>query len=333
MRFVVTGGAGYVGSHTVAALAEAGHDVVVVDDLRSGRKEFAGPHPLLQGDVADPAVLAAAFTDHGPIDGVLHFAGSIEVARSVAEPLAFYRENVAGALAVIAAAVRHGARAFVFSSSAAVYGEPERVPIPVDAPIRPVNPYGASKAMVERMLADTGAAHGLRWAALRYFNAAGARSAGGLGEAHDPETHLIPLAIADAAGRRPPLQLYGTDYPTHDGTCVRDYIHVSDLARAHVLASEALLAGEDLGPANLGTGTGHTNRGVIDTVGQVMGTNVPYVEVGRRSGDPAELVADPSQFVARTGWVPQRSNLATIVADAWDWHRADWQGLGSIEAP
>jgi len=333
MRFVVTGGAGFVGSHTVAALARAGHEVVIVDDLRSGRIAFAQGHPLVRGDVADPAVLAAAFADHGPIDGVLHFAGSIEVARSVREPVAFYRDNVAGSVAVIAAAIGHRARAFVFSSSAAVYGEPAQVPIPIDSVLAPVNPYGRGKAMVEQVLADAAPAHSLSWAALRYFNAAGASPDGCLGESHDPETHLIPLAIAAGARHRPPLELFGTDYPTPDGTCVRDYVHVCDLADAHVLAVEALLDGAPSGPANLGTGTGHSNRAVIATVGRAMGRPVPHVETGRRAGDPAELVADPSQFMARTGWAPRRSQLATIVTDAWEWHRADWQALGSIGSP
>jgi len=325
-RMLVTGGAGYVGSHALRALVAAGHEVVVLDDLRAGAAEAVGEAPLVRADVGDAAALARVFAEHGPFAGVLHFAGSISVPESVARPLAYYRNNTAASGALLEAALANGVRAFVFSSTAAVYGAPERQPIPEDIPLAPQNPYGASKAMVERMLADAERAHGLAWLALRYFNASGADPAGGIGERHDPETHLIPLALEAAAGLRPALSLFGSDWPTPDGTCVRDYVHVSDLAEAHRLGIEALLAGGASGAYNLGTGRGHSIREVIAAVERVTGRRVPVVEAPRRPGDPPALVADPSRFRARFGWNPAHSDLDTIVRTAWDWLRA-WRGL------
>ena len=325
-RMLVTGGAGYVGSHALRALVAAGHEVVVLDDLRAGAAEAVGEAPLVRADVGDAAALARVFAEHGPFAGVLHFAGSISVPESVARPLAYYRNNTAASGALLEAALANGVRAFVFSSTAAVYGAPERQPIPGDIPLAPQNPYGASKAMVERMLADAERAHGLAWLALRYFNASGADPAGGIGERHDPETHLIPLALEAAAGLRPALSLFGSDWPTPDGTCVRDYVHVSDLAEAHRLGIEALLAGGASGAYNLGTGRGHSIREVIAAVERVTGRRVPVVEAPRRPGDPPALVADPSRFRARFGWNPAHSDLDTIVRTAWDWLRA-WRGL------
>src|SRR5690606_13082061 len=262
----------------------------------------------------------------GPFAGVLHFAGSISVPESVARPLAYYRNNTAASGALLEAALANGVRAFVFSSTAAVYGAPERQPIPEDIPLAPQNPYGASKATAGRRLADAERAHGLAWLALRYFNASGADPAGGIGERHDPETHLIPLALEAAAGLRPALSLFGSDWTTPDGTCVRDYVHVSDLAEAHRLGIEALLAGGASGAYNLGTGRGHSIREVIAAVERVTGRRVPVVEAPRRPGDPPALVADPSRFRARFGWNPAHSDLDTIVRTAWDWLRA-WRGL------
>jgi UDP-glucose-4-epimerase GalE len=326
-RLLVTGGAGYVGSHALRALASAGHEAVVLDDLRAGAAEAVGGAPLVRGDAGDPAVLARVFAEHGPFAGVLHFAGSISVPESVARPLLYYRNNTASSAALLEAALAHGVGAFVFSSTAAVYGAPARQPIDEDAPLAPESPYGASKAMVERMLADAGRAHGLRWLALRYFNASGADPAGGIGERHDPETHLIPLALEAAAGLRPALALYGTDWPTPDGTCVRDYVHVSDLADAHRLGVEALLAGgAPSGAFNLGTGTGHSIRAVLAAVERVTGRRVPVEEAARRPGDPAVLVADAGRFRAGFGWAPRRSDIDTIVRTAWGWLRA-WRGL------
>jgi UDP-glucose-4-epimerase GalE len=325
-RLLVTGGAGYIGSHALRALLRAGHEAVVIDDLRAGRAEFVQGAKLVVADAGDRAALAALFREHAPIDGVLHFAASLSVAESVAKPLLYYRNNVAGSANLIAECLAHGVRAFVLSSSAATYGHPERQPIPESAPLQPINPYGASKAMVERILADVAHAHTLRWAALRYFNACGADPEGGIGECHDPETHLIPVALEAAAGLRPKLQLYGTDYPTPDGTCVRDYVHVTDLADAHLRSIEALLSGGPGGGFNLGTGVGRSNREVIDGVGRAIGRPVPFEEAPRRPGDPPTLVADPSRFMRELGWQPRYSDLDTIVRTAWDWLRS-WKGI------
>ena len=325
-NLLVTGGAGYVGSHALRALLRAGHRAVVVDDLRAGHAEAVGGAPLAHLDVADRGGLARVFAEHGPFDGILHFAASISVPESIARPLDYYRNNVGASLALIEAAVANRVGAFVLSSTAAVYGSPARQPISEDAALLAESPYGASKAMVERLLADTQAAHGLRWMALRYFNASGADPDGGLGERHDPESHLIPLALEAAAGLRPRFSLYGSDYPTPDGTCVRDYVHVSDLADAHVRAIESLLDGGASGAFNLGTGRGHSIREVLEAIERVTGCGVPVAAAGRRPGDPPVLVADSSRFRTRYAWTPQRSELDTIVATAWEWLRR-WRRL------
>ncbi len=298
---------------------------MVVDDLRAGRADFVGDAPLVRADVGDRSAMDRAFGDYGPFDGVLHFAASLSVSESVAKPLDYYANNVAGSASLIGAALEHGARAFVLSSTAAVYGTPERLPITERSRIAPINPYGRSKSMVERILADVQSSHGLRYAALRYFNASGADPAGGIGECHDPEWHLIPLALEAAAGLRPKLKLFGSDYPTPDGTCIRDYIHVSDLAQAHVLAIESLLSGGPGGVYNLGTGRGHSNREVLSAVERVVGLPVPAEPAPRRPGDPAELVADATRFRNDFGWQP-RFDLDAIVDTAWRWLSA-WKGL------
>ena len=321
-RLLVTGGAGYIGAHALRALRSAGHSAVVLDDLRAGRAEFAAGAELVRADVGDAAALADIFGRRGPFEGVLHFASSIEVGASVSRPLAFYRNNVSASTALLEASVAAGVRAFVFSSSAAVYGNPARVPIPEDAPLSPLSPYGASKMMVERMLADAAVAHGLRSVALRYFNASGADPAGGLGECHQPETHLIPLALRAAAGTGPPLRLFGADWPTRDGSCERDFVHVSDLADAHVRALEGLLGSGPSGPFNLGTGAGHTVREVLAAVERAVGRPVPFEVAPRRPGDPAVLVADASRFARAYAFTPRLSSLATIVETAWAWERS-----------
>lgn len=325
-HLLVAGGAGYIGSHTLRALGRAGHTTVVVDDLRAGREAFVENAPLVRCDVGDAEAIRGVFGSYGPFDGVLHFAASLLVAESVTRPLAYYQNNVAAAATLIEASLVHGARAFVLSSSAAVYGAPEKQPIPESAPLAPINPYGASKTMVERILADVESAHGMRWTALRYFNASGADPEGGLGECHDPESHLIPLALEAAAGLRPGFQLFGTDYPTPDGTCIRDYVHVTDLATAHVLAVDALLSGGPGGAYNLGTGAGRSNRRVLQAVESVTGHQVPVQDAPRRPGDPAELVADASRFRRDFDWHPALSDLDTIVRTAWDWLR-EWRSV------
>jgi UDP-glucose-4-epimerase GalE len=321
-RLLVTGGAGYIGSHTVRALRAADHDVVALDDLRDGRADFVPDDvDLVEAATGDRAAVKAVLGGRGPFDGVLHFAASISVAESVTSPLAYWRNNVADCLTLVEETIAAGVDAFVFSSTAAVYGHPDAQPIAEDAPVRPINPYGSTKAAVERFLADARSARMLRSIALRYFNACGAHPDGGIGEAHDPETHLIPLALAAVAGDRPALKLFGTDYPTRDGTCVRDYIHVVDLARAHVVAVEALMQGHGGGAYNCGTGVGTTNREVLDAVAEVAGRRVPVEDAERRAGDPAELRADPTKFSAEFGWEPTMSDLETVVSTAWDWYR------------
>ena len=325
-NLLVAGGAGYIGSHTVRALSRAGHSVVVLDDLRAGRESAVQGVPLLRCDVGDPVRVPELLGRYGPFDGVLHFAASIQVGESVRDPLAYYRNNTSAALNLLHAALRQGARAFVLSSTAAVYGNPPVQPIPETAPRAPINPYGSSKAMLEQILEDTEVAHGIRWAALRYFNACGADPDGGLGECHEPETHLIPLALEAATGLRPALQLFGTDYPTPDGTCVRDYVHVTDLADAHVLAIQGLLEGRPSGAYNLGSGIGRSNREVLDEVGRVVGMPVPLEVAPRRQGDPPELVADATRFRRDFGWQPKHSDLNTIIRTAWEWFQV-WRSI------
>jgi UDP-glucose-4-epimerase GalE len=326
LHLLVTGGAGYIGSHTLIALREAGHTAVVADDLSAGQAFLVGESPLVRCDVGDRGGIGRVFDEHGPFDGVLHFAAHLSVPESVAEPLKYYRNNVAGSATLLEAALQHGCQAFVLSSTCAVYGRPPRLPIDESTPPAPINPYGASKLMVERILADAETAHGLRWAALRYFNACGADPDGRSGECHDPEIHLIPSALMAAAGLREGLDLYGTDYPTPDGTCIRDYIHVTDLADAHVRAVEALLAGRSIGARNLGTGVGHSNRQVLDAVARGVGKPVPVAEAPRRPGDPPELVASAASFGDEFGWRPRYSEMDRIVETAWAWLRK-WKGL------
>jgi UDP-glucose-4-epimerase GalE len=312
---LVTGGLGFVGSHFVWAARRAGRDVVVLDDRSAGTSP-----PLPDGvevvfaDVGDAGALGALF-GRLKIGAVVHFAGLIQVGESVKKPEAYFDVNFVRALRLLDAARHANVREVVFSSTAAVYGEPEVTPIPEGAPKRPMNPYGASKLAFEYALEGYERAHGVRWAALRYFNASGAEASGTLRESHDPETHLLPLVIDAALGRRPALTVFGDDYPTPDGTCVRDYVHVSDLADAHLLALDRLHAGEVLGAMNLGTGRGHSVREVIDCVAEVVGAPVPHAIGPRREGDPAVLVADATRAGAVLGWSPKRSELASIVED------------------
>jgi UDP-arabinose 4-epimerase len=313
---LVTGGAGFIGSHTCKALAARGFLPVAFDDLSRGHAEFVRWGPLIEGDILNPAHLDAAFERHRP-GCVIHFAALAYVGESVSQPLAYYRVNVAGLVTVVEAMLRHGTGSMVFSSSCATYGIPERLPIAESAPQRPINPYGRSKLACEQILIDACAAAPLRVAILRYFNAAGADPDRELVERHAPETHLIPLAIDAATGHGPPLRVFGTDYPTADGTCERDFIHVSDLAAAHVEALAQLHSGNSALALNLGTGTACSVRNVIAAVERVTGRKVPLRLAARRPGDPPVLVADPSLARRVIGFAPRLSELDTIVATAW----------------
>ncbi|GEO80138.1 UDP-glucose 4-epimerase GalE [Pararhodospirillum oryzae] len=312
---LVTGGAGFVGSHACKALARAGYGPVVYDSLVGGVAEAVQWGPLEKGCLSERDRLLSVFDRYRPV-AVLHFAGFIEAGESVHAPRRFYRNNVALTLALLDVMRASGVDILVFSSSAAVYGMPDAVPIPENHPLHPVSPYGWTKAMVEQMLADAAAAEGLRYAALRYFNASGAHPDGDLAENHAPETHLIPLAIQAAFGARPPLSVFGTDYDTPDGTCIRDYVHVCDLADAHVLALRHLLEGGDSLVVNLGVGRGASVRDVVDTVGAVTGRPVPTMVAPRRPGDPAVLVADPRRAEGLLGWRPRYTVLSDHVAHA-----------------
>ena len=322
-KTLVVGGAGYIGSATARALQEAGHEVVTYDDLTTGFRE-AVQGELVVGDVRDTAKLRGVLRE-GRFDAVLHFAARIAVGESVRQPVSYYGVNVGGSLSLVEAMAEVGVRAIVFSSSAAVYGDPGVSPIPEGQAIQPMSPYGHTKAMVEQLLHDA-RAEGFRVACMRYFNASGAQPDGSMGEAHHPETHLIPLAIGAAMGQRPPLDLFGDDYETRDGTCVRDYIHVVDLAAAHVAAVGALLSGSEGAAWNVGTGTGHTVREVLDAVGRAVGAPVPHRLVARRPGDPASLVADPTRIQTELGWRAELSSLETIVETATRWARAPRYG-------
>lgn len=319
LPILVTGGAGYIGSHACKALARAGYAPMVLDDLSSGHEWAVKWGPLVRGDIHDTALLDDLFARHR-FAGVLHFAAFIQVGESVAEPAKYYENNTGGALRLLDAARRHGCRAVVFSSTAAVYGTPDSVPIPVSAPLRPENPYGRSKRMVEEILADFEAAYGLRHAILRYFNAAGADLEGEIGEEHAPETHLVPLAVLAALGKAPPLRLFGDDWDTPDGTPIRDYIHVTDLAEAHVLALRRILERDESLVCNLGTGQGNSVREIVAAVARVGGREVPHSVAPRRPGDPSRLVADPSAAEELLGWRPRITEIEEIVASAWRWH-------------
>jgi len=316
---LVTGGAGYIGSHTCKALARAGHVPVAIDNLSQGHASAVRWGPLVQGDVRDRAVVERAIREHR-VDAVVHFAAHAYVGESMRDPGKYLGNNVAGTIAVLEAMRACDVRRIVFSSTCATYGVPRSLPIREDHAQDPISPYGESKLVAERALRWYGVAHGTRSVALRYFNAAGADLDGEIGEAHDPETHLVPLAIGAALGTQPPLQICGTDYPTPDGTAVRDYVHVCDLADAHARALDYLVAGGDSVALNLGTGHGHSVREVVAAVERVARRVVPRRDVARRPGDPASLVAEAGRARELLGWAPQCSDLETIVDTAWRWH-------------
>lgn len=315
MVVLVIGGAGYIGSHTARALKHSGHNVIIFDNLSTGFESLARGFEFVKGDVLDRSALATVLPR---VDATMHFAAHAYVGESVADPKKYFRNNVEGGLSLLNAALEFGVKKMIFSSSCAVYGDPAKVPIEESAPRQPVNPYGVSKLFFEQALEAYDRAYGLRFASLRYFNTAGADDSGEIGELHDPETHLIPLALRAAAGLGPELRIFGADYPTADGTCIRDYIHVNDLASAHVKALERLAAGNDSFAVNLGTGVGASIRQVMSMVEEVTGKRVVHKIVPRRAGDPPALVANPTKAQALLQWKAARG-LPDIVKTAWNW--------------
>lgn len=331
MRVLVTGGAGYIGSLTCQALRDAGHRPIALDRLSTGAAEAVADLPLHVVDIADRAAVEGVLLDEA-IEAIVHLAGSKSVAESFEDPAAYFRNNVAGSLALLEAADRCEVRRFVFSSSAAVYGMPDRLPVAETAPARPSTPYGETKLMVEQMLAWFDRCRGLRYVSLRYFNAAGAGPDGSLGEDWSLATNLVPVVMRAALGRSGPVQIFGTDYPTPDGTAIRDYIHVVDLADAHVAALDHLRAGSASTVLNVGTGGGHSVREVIAMTEEVSGVRVPFEEVGRRPGDPAAVWADVSKIRRELGW-EARHGLGEILSSAWAWHALHPEGFAAPVAP
>jgi UDP-glucose 4-epimerase len=320
MRVLVTGGAGYIGSHMVKLLVESGAQVTVVDDLSTGHADAVRGRDFVRGDVAD-ATFTKNLLEQKQIEAVVHFAACSLVGESVADPLKYYRRNVGGTAGLVEAMRQAKVTRLVFSSTAAVYGDPVRTPIDEAHPTQPVNPYGSSKLAIERMLAECSTAYGIGAVVLRYFNAAGADPSGELGERHEPETHLIPLVLQAASGRRPSISVFGNDWPTRDGTCVRDYIHVSDLCVAHQLALDWLAAGGRYECFNLGNGEGATVLEVIEAARRVTGRTIKMVQAQRRAGDPPSLVADASKARRVLGWQPARADIEGIVRDAWNYEQ------------
>ena len=327
MAVLVTGGAGYIGSHTVRELIRSGRDVVVYDSLGGGHRQAVGNVPLVTGDLHDTPKLVQTIRKNG-IDGVIHFAALIQVGESMKEPEKYYLNNVAGTLSLLKAMRETKVNRIIFSSTAAVYGEPESVPITENAALKPTSVYGRTKLMIESILSDYDLAYGLRYAALRYFNVAGADPSGEIGEDHDPEPHIIPLIIKTLMGQRDHFSLFGTDYPTEDGTCIRDYIHVTDLAQAHILALNWIEQNRESRIYNLGNGNGFSNRQIIDTVERVSGRKLEVEEAARRAGDPAALVAGSERIKSELGWKPRLHDLGTIVETAWKWHTSHPDGFG-----
>jgi UDP-glucose 4-epimerase len=320
---LVTGGAGYIGSHAVLALQQAGYEVVILDNLVYGHRDLVETvlqAKLIEGDTNDRPLLDRLFATYD-IAAVMHFAAYAYVGESVSDPAKYYRNNVIGTLTLLEAMLAANLKKFVFSSTCATYGVPKVVPIPEDHPQVPINPYGATKLMVERILADFDVAHQFKSVCFRYFNAAGADPEGRLGEDHEPETHLIPLVLQAALGKRDSISVFGTDYPTPDGTCIRDYIHVTDLASAHVLGAEYLLKGGDSQLFNLGNGNGFSVKEVIETAQQVTGRKITVIEQNRRPGDPPALTGSSEKARTVLGWQPQYADLKEIIQHAWNWHQ------------
>jgi len=320
MRILVTGGAGYIGSHAVKALGRAGHEICVFDNLSTGHEWAVLSGKLVRGDLEDRAAINSVLREFRP-EAVMHFAAYIQVEESVREPLKYYRNNVANSLNLLEAMRANGVGRFIYSSTAAVYGIPEHIPVRETAPLLPINPYGMTKVMIERVLEDLAAATDFRYVALRYFNVAGADPGGELGQAYREATHLITRALKTAHGEFAKLYIYGTDYPTPDGTCIRDYIHVDDLAEAHVQALDHLFGTGQSAVMNCGYGSGYSVREVVETAKRVTGIDFPVEETGRRAGDPPALVADSTKLMQATGWKPKFNNLEYIIKTAWEWEK------------
>lgn len=330
MNVLVVGGAGYIGSHAVRLLLDAGHQVHVYDNLSRGHRAAVPDGMLIEGELADRAKLVATLRDH-KIDAVMHFAAFALVNESVNDPSLYYRNNVIAALELLEAMREADVKKIVFSSTTATYGEPEIVPIPETTPQQPINPYGFTKLVIEHALADYAAAYGFAYAALRYFNAAGARPGGSIGEDHDPESHLIPIVLQVALGQREHITVFGDDYPTPDGTCIRDYIHIDDLGDAHLRAMDRLVPGKGI-CVNLGTGRGTSVREIIDACREVTGHPIPEVIGQRRAGDPPELVADARLAKELLGWEAKYLDVKSIIETAWSWHQSHPRGYASSKA-
>ncbi|SMP13871.1 UDP-galactose 4-epimerase [Desulfurobacterium pacificum] len=318
MKVLITGGAGYIGSHVVKLLKEKNIEVLVVDNLSKGHKEAVLDTQLVVGDVGDTEFMKSVLNSFKP-DAVMHFAAFIEVGESVKNPLKYYLNNTVSTLNLLKTMIETNVNRFIFSSTAAVYGIPENIPIKESEPINPINPYGSSKAVVERMLKEFSQAYGLKYVSLRYFNAAGADESGLIGESHNPETHLIPLILKTAKGERESIKIFGTDYPTPDGTCIRDYIHVTDLAEAHYLSLQYLMDGAESNVFNCGYGHGYSVKEVIDACKKVTGIDFKVEETERRPGDPPILVADAEKIKKTLNWKPKYDDLNYIVRTAWNW--------------
>jgi UDP-glucose 4-epimerase len=324
MKVLIVGGAGYIGSHMVKMLVKAGHQVVTLDNLSMGYRDSVKYGDFIEGDIVDSELLEQVFSSH-EFDGVMHFASYIEVGESVRDPAKYYRNNLANTLNLLDAMVHHQVKSLIFSSTAAIFGEPEYTPIDESHPKKPINPYGKSKLMVEQALEDYEKAHGLQSICLRYFNAAGADPEGELGERHNPETHLIPLILQAASGRRDKISIFGQDYPTDDGSCVRDYIHIVDLCSAHLLALEKLINGSGSKRYNLGNGNGFSVIEMIEAVKSVTGKDFNVATEQRRPGDPAILVANSALARTELGWEPVYDDLEIIVQHAWNWETSHFK--------
>ena len=328
MKILVLGGAGYIGSHTVYELIDAGNEVVIIDNLETGHMKAVHPQAkFYKGDLRDRAFVDSVLDTEKNIDAVIHFAANSLVGESMVNPLKYYDNNLCGTKVMLESLVAHGIDKVVFSSTAATYGEPQSIPIVETDPTRPTNCYGETKLSMERMFYWPGVAHNLRFVSLRYFNACGAHISGQIGEDHNPETHLIPLILQAASGKRDHISIFGTDYDTVDGTCVRDYIHVTDLAQAHILAVRYLMDGNKSDIFNLGNGVGFTVRQVIDEARKVTGADIKVVEEGRRAGDPATLIASSDKAKSVLGWKPEYANLSKIIETAWKWHSEHKNGF------